>query len=90
MGMINHTVGLTIGAGGALCGAFAAHAAWPETFGFLSGAGSAYPLQGIDVLSGITSTLATIDPLLLGGIALGATLLAKSVMKSDHPAPSAG
>ena len=90
MGMINHTVGLTIGAGGMLCSAFAAHAAWPDTFGFLSGAGSAYPLQGVDALSGITSTLATIDPFLLGGIAMGAMFIAKSVMKSDHPAPSHG
>jgi len=90
MGMINHTVGYAIGAGGMLSGAFAAHAAWPNTFGFLSGAGSAYPLQGIDALSSITSTLATIDPLLLGGIAVGALFLAKSIMKSDHPAPAPG
>lgn len=90
MGKINHAVGLTIGAGGLLCGAFAAHAAWPDTFGFLSGAGSAYPLQGIDAISSITSTLATLDPFLLGGIAVGAVFIAKSVMKSDHPAPAAG
>lgn len=90
MGIINHTVGFAIGAGGLLSGAFAAHAAWPDTFGFLSGAGSAYPLQSVDAISGITSTLATIDPLLLGAIAVGTLFLARSIMKSDHPAPAAG
>ena len=89
MGMINHTVGYAIGAGGMLSGAFAAHAAWPDAFGFLTGPGSAYPLQGVDALSGITSTLAAIDPFLLGGVALGLTFLASAVMKSDHPAPAA-
>lgn len=91
MGVINHTLGYTIGAGGLLSGAFAAHAAFPETLGFLSGPGSAYPLQTFDSLSAITSTLATIDPLILGGISVGAMFLARSVMKSDHhPAPAAG
>lgn len=89
MGVINHTVGYGIAAGGVLSGAFAAHAAWPDTFDFLTGPGSAYPLQGVDALSGITSTLATIDPFLLGGITIGLTFLASAVMKSDHPAPAA-
>lgn len=89
MGAINHTVGYTIGAGGLLSGAFAAHAAWPETFGFLAGPGSAYPLQTFDSISAVTSTLATLDPLILGGITAGALFIARSVMKSDHPSPAA-
>ncbi len=91
MGAINHTVGYAIGAGGLLSGTFAAHAAFPETLSFLAGPGSAYPLQTFDSLSGITSALATLDPLILGGISVAAMFLARSVMKSDHhPAPVAG
>jgi len=90
MSLVSHTVGYTIGAAGSLCGAFAAHAAWPETFSFLTGAGQAYPLQGFGggVLTNVTSTLATIDPFILGGVAIAGLLLANWAIKSDHPAPT--
>ena len=86
MGLVNHTVGYSIGAAGVLSGVFALHSAWPDTFDIFAGAGQAYPLQGVggDILTNVTSTLASIDPLLLGGIAVASLFLANSVMKSDH------
>lgn len=75
-------------AGGALSGIFAANAFVPEATSFMMSAGQAYPLQGVDLLSGITSTLATMDPLLLGLAAAGLLYIGRSIMKSDHhPAP---
>lgn len=84
MGVINHTVGLGAIAGGALSAAFSAHAYAPQTFDFLLGAGDYYPLQSVDFLSGLTSTLATIDPLLLGITAVGLMYVGRSIMNSDH------
>lgn len=88
MGVINHTLGAGLLAGGGLSALFATHAVAPQMTGMFTAAGAAYPLQGVGLISSLTSTLAVMNPWMLGAIAVGTLMLGMSVMKSDHPSPS--
>ena len=93
MGIIDKTVGLSAFGAGALGGAFALNAAVPAVGTGLSASGGVFPLDGLTMpvvdLPSIVSTLATIDPVVMGVGGAFLMLVGTWIMKSgSQPKPA--